>query len=100
MQEPITYSEREKTPAQRQELIDNARAWSVAQGAVPSARAEELYARYVAGELTLQGVTEELRRQDAPRVAAAAAQAASGASGTPTTIPRRAEMQPEQDFLT
>ncbi|MBT9395082.1 antitoxin VbhA family protein [Hymenobacter sp. NST-14] len=100
MQEPITFSEREKTPAQRQELIDNARAWSVAQGAVPSVRAEALYARYVAGELTLQGVTEELRRQDAPRVAAAAAQATSGTSSTPTITPRRAEMQPEQDFLT
>ncbi|TGE06474.1 antitoxin VbhA family protein [Hymenobacter fodinae] len=99
MQKPITYSEREKTPAQRQELIDNARAWSVAQGAVPSARAEALYARYVAGELTLQDVTEELRRQDAPRVAAAA-QVASGTSNTPTATPRRAEMQPEQDFLT
>ncbi|MFC7670678.1 antitoxin VbhA family protein [Hymenobacter humi] len=59
MEEPITYSEREQTPAQRQELIDNARAWSAAQGAVPGPRAEALYARYVAGELTLQGITDE-----------------------------------------
>ena len=102
MEEPITYSEREQTPAQRQELIDNARAWSAAQGAVPGPRAEALYARYVAGELTLQGITDELRRQDAPRVAAAAARAAAVSSkgSSPAVTPRRAEMQPEQDFLT
>lgn len=103
MEEPITYSEREQTPAQRQELIDNARAWSAAQGAVPGPRAEALYTRYVAGELTLQGITDELRRQDAPRVAAAAARAAAAAgegSSSPAVTPRRAEMQPEQDFLT
>ena len=102
MKEPITYSEREQTPAQRQELIDNARAWSVAQGAVPGPRAEALYARYVAGELTLQDITNELRRQDAPRVAAAAARAAAASSegSSPAGTPRRAEMQPEQEFLT
>ncbi|GAB3322993.1 hypothetical protein GCM10027511_31510 [Hymenobacter humi] len=101
MEEPITYSEREQTPAQRQELIDNARAWSAAQGAVPGPRAEALYARYVAGELTLQGITDELRRQDAPRVAAAARAAAASPEGSsPAVTPRRAEMQPEQDFLT
>ncbi|MCA8833301.1 antitoxin VbhA family protein [Hymenobacter pini] len=61
MNHPITFSEREATPAQRQELIDKARAWSVAQGAVPGPTAEAVYARYVAGELTLQGVTDELK---------------------------------------
>ena len=98
------YSEREQTLAQRQELIDNARAWSAAQGAVPGPRAEALYARYVAGELTLQGITDELRRQDAPRVAAAAAAARAAAASiegnSPAVTPRRVEMQPEQDFLT
>ncbi|GAA4379501.1 antitoxin VbhA family protein [Hymenobacter koreensis] len=101
MEQPITYSEREQTPAQRQELIDNARAWSAAQGAVPGPRAEALYARYVAGELTLQGITDELRRQDAPRVVAAAARAAAASreSNSPVVTPHRAEMQPEQEFL-
>ncbi|WP_426491306.1 antitoxin VbhA family protein [Hymenobacter sp. 102] len=61
MTQSITFSEREATPAQRQELIDKARAWSVAQGAVPGPAAEAVYARYVAGELTLQGVTDELK---------------------------------------
>jgi len=68
-QEPA-FTDREHTSAQRQDLIDKARAWSVAQGATPSAEAEALYSRYVAGELTLQGVTEELRRADAQRLAA------------------------------
>lgn len=102
MNNSIYFSDREKTPAQRQDLIDKGRAWSVAQGATPSPRAEALYARYVAGELTLQDITDELRRQDAPRVAAAAARAAAAASDSsrPAETPRRAEMQPEQEFLT
>jgi hypothetical protein len=54
------YSAREQTAAQRQELINKGRAWNVAQGATPGPEAEAVYARYVAGELTLQGVTNEL----------------------------------------
>lgn len=60
MKASIEYTEREQTPAQRQELIDAARAWNVAQGATPGPEAEAVYARYVAGELSLQGVTDEL----------------------------------------
>lgn len=70
MPELIQYTDREQTPAQRQELLDKARAWVVAQGATPGPEAEAVYARYVAGELTLQGVTDELvkhyARQPAP----------------------------------
>jgi hypothetical protein len=54
------YTEREQTAEQRQQLIDMARAWSIADGATPGPVAEGVYARYVAGELTLQGVTDEL----------------------------------------
>lgn len=54
------YTDREQTPVQRQQLIEQARAWVVAQGATPGPVAEAVYARYVAGELTLQGVTDEL----------------------------------------
>jgi len=68
MEQDPKFTERERTPVQRQDLIDKARAWSVAQGATPSAEAEALYSRYVAGELTLQGVTDELRRRDAYRL--------------------------------
>ena len=56
------YTDREQTPAQRQALIDMGRAWVVAQGAAPGPEAEAVYARYVAGELSLQGVTDELVR--------------------------------------
>ena len=56
------YTAREQTPAQRQELIDMGRAWVVAQGATPGPEAEGVYRRYVAGELSLQGVTDELLR--------------------------------------
>lgn len=54
------FTDREQTTEQRQELIDMGRAWSVAQGATPGPKAEAMYTRYVAGELTLQGVTDEL----------------------------------------
>ena len=54
------YTNREQTPAQRQQLIDQARAWVVVQGATPGPAAAAVYARYVAGELSLQGVTDEL----------------------------------------
>lgn len=54
------YTAREQTPAQRQALIDMGRAWNVAQGGTPGPEAEAVYARYVAGELTLQGITDEL----------------------------------------
>ncbi len=54
------YTAREQTAAQRQELINKGRAWNVVQGATPGPEAEAVYARYVAGELTLQGVTDEL----------------------------------------
>lgn len=59
---PITlaFSDGEQTPAQRLELIDMARSWVVAQGAAPGPYAEAVYARYVAGELTLTQVTDEL----------------------------------------
>lgn len=57
------YSEREQTREQRQALIDMGRAWNVAQGATLGPDAEAIYARYVAGELTLQGITDELIRQ-------------------------------------
>jgi hypothetical protein len=70
MEQDPKFTERERTPVQRQDLIDKARAWSVAQGATPSAEAEALYVRYVAGELSLQGVTDELRHADAQRLAA------------------------------
>ena len=69
METTVKFAVREQTPEQRQQLIDKATAWSVVQGAVPSPRAQALYARYVAGELTLQGVTDELKRQEADRVA-------------------------------
>lgn len=38
------------------------RAWVVAQGAAPGPEAEAVYRRYVAGELTLQGVTDQINR--------------------------------------
>ncbi|UOQ75148.1 antitoxin VbhA family protein [Hymenobacter cellulosilyticus] len=79
MNNSITYSEREQTTAQRQELIDKARAWSVAQGAVPGPAAEAVYARYVAGELTLQDVTDELKSYYANRAAAPAGAASPAA---------------------
>ena len=69
METTVKFTAREQTPEQRQQLIDKATAWSVAQGAAPSPRAQALYARYVAGELSLQGVTDELKRQEADRVA-------------------------------
>ena len=93
MKEPITYSEREQTPAQRQELIDNARAWSVAQGAVPGPFAEGVYARYVAGELTLQDITDELKGYYANR---AASRTATTDSSSPSS---RSSIQPEETFL-
>lgn len=91
MKEPITYSEREQTPAQRQELIDNARAWSVAQGAVPGPFAEAVYARYVAGELALQDITDELKAYYASRAASRTA--------APNSSSSRSSMQPEESFL-
>lgn len=91
MKEAITYSEREQTPAQRQELIDNARAWSVAQGAVPGPFAEALYARYVAGELSLQDITDELRTYYANRAASRPSVASAPSS--------HSSMQPEESFL-
>ncbi|GAB2797761.1 hypothetical protein HNQ93_004043 [Hymenobacter luteus] len=90
MTHPITFSEREATPAQRQELIDKARAWSVAQGAVPGPAAEAMYARYVAGELTLQGVTDELKSFYASQ--------AEGPQDAPAAQPP-ADMRPEQPLL-
>lgn len=91
MKNSITYSEREQTPAQRQALIDKARAWSVAQGAVPGPAAEAVYARYVAGELTLQGVTDELKSYYANRATAPA--------GAGTTAAPQGMMQPEELLL-
>lgn len=85
MQQLPSYTDREQTPAQRQELIDKARAWVVAQGAAPGPAAEAIYARYVAGELTLQGVTDELARHYAQRPAAA-----------PVAAGQSPQMQPEQ----
>ena len=93
MKEPITYTEREQTPVQRQELIGNARAWSVAQGAVPGPFAEAVYARYVAGELTLQDITDELKAYYANR---AASRTATPSSPSPSS---RSSMQPEESFL-
>lgn len=61
MEASVKFTERESTPEKRQDLINKARAWSVAQGATPSAEAEELYSRYVAGSLTLQGITDALK---------------------------------------
>ena len=91
MNNSITFSEREQTPAQRQELIDKARAWSVAQGAVPGPAAEAVYARYVAGELTLQGVTDELKSYYANRATAPA--------GTSSPAASQSIMQPEELLL-
>jgi len=56
------YSAREQTAGQRQYLIDMGRSWQEAQGATPGPVAEAVYARYVAGELTLTQVTDELVR--------------------------------------
>ena len=102
MENSIHYTEREKTPDQRQQLIDKARAWSKAQGATPTDRAEALYARYVAGELTLQGVTDVLRRQDAAKSLTSALAAASMGPGLVPTAPAPASqpaMQPENLLL-
>jgi len=60
MNQPPDFTDREQTAEQRQQLIDMGRAWVVAQGPTPGPYAEAVYARYVAGELTLQGVTDEL----------------------------------------
>jgi hypothetical protein len=68
MEQEPKFTERERTAAQRQDLIDKARAWSVAQGATPDAEAEALYARYVGGTLTLQGITDALRAADKQRM--------------------------------
>lgn len=84
MPQSIPYSDREQTPAQRQELLDKARAWVVAQGATPGPEAEAVYARYVAGELTLQGVTDELVQHYAQQSAA------------PVAASQSPQMQPEQ----
>ena len=62
MRDTPIYSEREQTAEQRQQLIDMGRAWVVAQGPAPGPEAEAVYARYVAGELTLEGVSDELVR--------------------------------------
>lgn len=56
----LVYSGREQTAEQRQQLSDMGRAWQEAQGAMPGPVAEAVYARYVAGELTLTQVTAEL----------------------------------------
>ena len=82
------YTDREQTPAQRQQLIEQARAWVVAQGATPGPAAEAVYARYVAGELSLQDVTDELVQHYAQQPAALVAARRSQA------------MQPEQLELT
>lgn len=94
MNNNIVYTDREKTPAQRQQLIDMGRAWSVAQGATPDAEAEAIYARYVAGEISLQGITDELNAQHARRVASRPRGIATAARAQPTA--QRSEvMQPE-----
>ena len=80
------YTEREQTPAQRKAFIDAARAWNVAQGATPGPEAEGVYDRYIAGELTLQDVTDELVKLYT------AAGATTARAGQPTTY----QMQPEQ----
>ncbi len=89
MQDSPMYSEREQTPAQRQALITMGRAWSTAQCGAPGPVAEAIYARYVAGEITLQGVTDELvsyYQQRAGKPAATAPQ--------PTPTRPQYEMQP------
>lgn len=73
MEASLKFTDREATPEQRQDLINKARAWSVAQGATPSAEAEALYARYVSGFITLQGITDTLRATDQQRLDAQAA---------------------------
>ena len=94
MNNNIVYTDREKTPAQRQQLIDMGRAWSVAQGATPDAEAEAIYARYVAGEISLQGITDELNAQHARRVASQPRGTATVTRAQPTA--QRSEvMQPE-----
>ena len=65
-------------------------AWSVAQGAVPGPTAEAVYARYVAGELTLQGVTDELKSFYASQ--------AEVPKDAPAAQPP-ADMRPEQPLL-
>lgn len=94
MNNSIVYTDREKTPAQRQQLIDMGRAWSVAQGATPDAEAEAIYARYVAGEISLQGITDELNAQHARRRALQKPGTATALVAPP--IAQRSEvMQPE-----
>lgn len=73
MEANVKFTDREATPEQRQDLINKARAWSVAQGATPSAEAEALYARYVSGTITLQGITDALDAADQQRLATKAA---------------------------
>ena len=97
------YTAREQTPEQRRQLIDKGRAWSVAQGATPGPAAEALYARYVAGEITLQGITEALRAQDERRVVVERTPTAS--SSVPCAAEQSAGrprplMQPESLLLT
>ena len=94
MNNSIVYTDREKTPAQRQQLIDMGRAWSVAQGATPDAEAEAIYARYVAGEISLQGITDELNSQHARRLASRMPSIAT-ATVTQTSAQRSEVMQPE-----
>lgn len=84
----IPYTDREQTPAQRQQLIEQARAWVVAQGGTPGPVAEALYARYVAGELSLQDVTDKLVRHYAQQPTAVVASR------------RPSSMHPEQVELT
>lgn len=68
METNVKFTDRESTPEQRQALINKARAWSVAQGATPSAEAEALYTRYVDGAITLEGITDALRAADMQRL--------------------------------
>ena len=91
MQQPTVYAADEQTPAQRQHLIDIGRSWVVAQGVPPGPEAEAVYARYVAGELTLQGVTDELVSFYRNRAASKQHQPAA----QPSTA-RPPQMQPEQ----
>lgn len=59
------FGPRGQTPQQRQQALNNALAISRSQGLEPDAAAQALFARVVAGELSMEEVIAELHRQGA-----------------------------------
>lgn len=64
MQNDPKFGPREQTREQRQKALDQALAMSRGQGVEPEAQAHRLYARYVAGELTMREVVETLKQTE------------------------------------